>query len=391
MNIKKVIKNNLAFKITAVVLSIFLWFYVFYVFGAKTTKTAQIQIQVDGLNPSYEVSLNQKNIRVTFSAPIQQIELVEKNIRATMDLSNIGPGVYSRRPKLTTPKEVEILLIDPSTIEVTVESIITKDFSIKPSLKGKLQPGTIVGDVILTPDKISLKGTNSALQNITAIIEIDISNAVSDLFGYAEVKVINNKNEVVENVTVNTKAVKFHIPIITSDITKTLPIVPNFIGTSPYAIQSFSFTPSMITIRGSVKLLENIQSISSAAIDLSLIQKNTTKEIEVILTEGIKREKVTEKIVFTIQVEEIISKTLTNVKIQLRNNSFKNFSLSQEICNVTIIGRKSLVNALSTLTVYIDLTNAKKGINELSLLTTEVPPGIFAQVTPSKIEIKILD
>jgi YbbR domain-containing protein len=391
MNIKKVVKNNLAFKITSVVLAILLWFYVFYVFGAKTTKTAQIEIQVEGLNPSYEVTLNQKNLRVTFSAPIQQIEQVEKNIRATMDLSNIGPGIYSRRPKLNTPKEVEILIIDPSTIEVTVENIITKDFVIKPTLKGKLQPGTILGDIILTPDKISLKGTNTALQNITATIEIDISNAISDLFGYAEVKIINNKNEVVDNVTVEIKAVKFHIPIITSDITKTIPIVPNFTGTSLFAIQSFSFTPSMITIRGSVKALENIQSVTTAPIDLSTLKESGSKEIEIVLPEGIKREKAGEKIKFNVSVEEIISKTLSAIKIQVRGDPFKTFTLSQEFCNATIIGRKSIVDSVSSISVYVDLKNATKGVNELTLLTADVPSGLFVQLTPTKIEIKILD
>lgn len=395
MNLKKIVKNNIAFKITAVVLSILLWFYVFYVFGAKTTKTAQIQIQVEGLNPSYEVSLNQSIIRVTFAAPIKQIEQVEKNIRATMDLSNIGPGIYNRRPKLTTPKEVEIIITDPSSIEVTVESIISKDFPIKPTLKGKLQPGTMLGDIILVPEKISLKGTNTALQNISATIEIDISSAVSDLvsdlYGYAEVKVLNNKNEVVENVTVSTKAVKFHIPIITSDITKTVPIVPNFVGTSSVAFQSFSFTPPMITIRGSAKALENIQSISSSPIDVSQIQENTTKEIEIILPDGIKREKETGKIKYTIQVEEIITKTLTDQKIQVRNNPFKTFVLSQTTCNVTIIGRKSQVNTLQNITIYLDLSNTKKGINELPLLIQETHQGLFLQCTPLKIEVKILD
>jgi YbbR domain-containing protein len=391
MNLKKVVKNNLAFKITAIVLAILLWFYVFYVFGAKATKTAQIQIQVEGLNPSYEVSLNQSIIRVTFAAPIQQIEQVEKNIRATMDLSNIGPGIYNRRPKLITPKEVEIIMTDPSSIEVTVESIISKDFPIKPTLKGKLQPGTMLGDVLLTPDKISLTGTNTALQNVTATIEIDISNAVSDLFGYAEIKVLNNKNEAVDNVTLSAKAVKFHIPIITSDITKTVPIVPNFIGTSRLAILSFSFTPPMITIRGSVKALESIQSLSSGPIDLSQLQENTTGEVEIILPTGIKREKETGKIKFTVQVEEIVTRTLANQKIQVRNNPFKTFVLSQETCNVTIIGRKSLVDNLQNVTVYVDLKNGKMGINEQPLLIQDIPQGLFLQCTPLKIEVKILD
>jgi YbbR domain-containing protein len=390
--IKKAIKNNLAFKITAIVLAILLWFYVFYVFGAKTTKTAQIQIQVEGLNSSYEVILSQPSINVTFSAPIQQIEQLEKNIRVRMDLSNIGPGSYQREPELIYPKGVEIISLDPTAVEVKVENIVMKDFVIEAISKGKLKPGTLLGEISLTPDKVSIQGTKDILATIASvIIEIDVSTAVSDLSGAAEIKVLTKNRELVENISVSTKVIKFQIPIITSDITKTVPIIPNFIGTSSGAIQSFSIQPQVITLRGTVASLEKIQSIFTVPIDLSQINQTITKEIEIILPEGIRRENTTEKIRMTLQVEDMISKTFSSVKIIARNSSFKNFTLSQEFCTVLITGRKSLVEKVSSLEAWVDLKNAVRGLNELNLMIKDIPPGLLVQFTPSKIEVKIID
>jgi len=391
MNLKKTIYNNLAFKIVAVLLAILLWLYVYFVFGAKTTKTASIKIQVEGLNPAYEVSLSQDNVQVTFSAPIQQIEQIEKSIRATMDLSNIGPGKFNKKPKIVTPKDTTILLQSPAEIEVNVESIMTKEFTIKPSFKGKIQPGTTLGEIDLKPSKLSLKGTATLLKDISVVVEIDVSNAVSDLFGYAEVKIFNLKNEEIKTIPIPSKAVYFHIPILSTDIVKTVPIIPDFIGSAPYAILSFSINPTMITLKGNAKDLETIQSIKTKPIDLSLINENSTMEVNLVLPTGVKQEKIDEMIVISLKTEPIITRTIPNVTIQLKNNSFASVLMAFEQCQVTLIGRKSLIEKMTIPSIFVDLKNATIGTKEYVLQSSELPLGIFLQVTPKKMEIKILD
>lgn len=391
MNLKKIIYHNLAFKIASVILAILLWLYIYFVFGAKTTKTATIKIQVEGLQPSYEVTLSQDDIQVTFSAPIQQIEQIEKNIRASLDLSSIGPGKYSKKPKLILPKDTTILLQSPSEIEVNVESIITKEFNIKPSLKGKIQPGISLGEVTLNPGKISLKGTATILQNITVVVDIDITNATSDLDGYAEIKIMNTKNEEITSIPVPSKAVRFHVPILSTEIVKTVPIIPNFIGSSPSAILSFLLNPAMVTIKGNAKELESIHSINTLPIDLSLVKSDAIVDIGLIFPTGVKKTKPEEKVTATIKTEEIITKVIPNLKIQVRNNLFHTIILSSDLCQITVIGRKSLIEKLSIPTIFIDLKNTTKGSHEFLLENTQIPEGIILQINPKKIEVKILD
>jgi len=393
MNIRKAIKNNLALKIISVFISILLWLYVYFVFGAKTTKIALIQVQMEGLNSTYYAVLNPAHVNVTFSAPIQIIEQFEKNIRATMDLSNIGPGTYNRKPKLIFPKEIEIISMEPATLEVKVEKIVTQDFKVKPIIKGKLSSGNIIGEITLSPDKISLQGTEAILQTIKSVaIEIDITNAQSDLFGYAEVKLTDSQGKVVEETTSNTKMIKFHVPIISSDVTKTVPVIPNLVGSTSRSIKSLSITPQLITIRGSVASLEKIQSVLSEAIDLNDLTDNYNREIQIILPEGIKRENPNEKIIMQIVSEEVITITYTDVKIQLKNlNSSLKATLSRETGTVVITGRKDLINLIKNSVLFADCKDLQKGIHEVDLIFSDIPKGLLVQIIPKKIEIKILD
>ena len=105
VNIKKAITNNLGLKIFALILSILLWCYIYFVYGAKINKTASIQVQVTNVPQDLSVSLSNNYIDVVFAAPVRIIEQVEKNIRIVMDLSGIGPGTFTRKINVEAPKE----------------------------------------------------------------------------------------------------------------------------------------------------------------------------------------------------------------------------------------------------------------------------------------------
>ncbi len=389
MNFRKVISNNLSLKIFALIISVSLWLYVYFVYGARINKTASIQIQTLNIPQELSVSLSSKYIDITFTAPARIIEQVEKSIRAVMDLSNIGPGTFKRKVDIVYPKEAEIIKIDPEEVEITVEKIISKEFKIKGIIKGKTTPGNALGTPELTPSVITIQETESLVNSIKeVIIEINVDNASSDIYGSAEVIVVGKDNKPIEDLTISNKIVNFHLPIISSNISKIVPAIPTFTGYSKFAIVEVKVFPEIVKIRGSGELVGKINSIETEAINIDGLSKDSTFQAKLKIPEGLTSEP--EVVEVQIRVEEIITKTLNNVKIKILNlKDGLKVNLDTNVVQVSITGRKSVVESIKSIEAQIDLKEFDVGDYRIGIQVKDIPSTVFIRIYPEEITLKI--
>jgi YbbR domain-containing protein len=391
MNLKKLILNNSGIKIFSVILAISLWLYIYFLYGAAISKSASIQIQTLNISESYQATLNNNFISITYRAPARIIDQAEKKIRATMDLSGIGPGTYKIKPVLTHPKEVEIESSNSEEILVTIEKVITKEFTIKAIKKGVLLSGIISGEAVLNPAKISINGLESLVNSINeVIVEINIENASSDIYGSSEVKIIDKNNETVDKINLSNRIINFHIPITSSDITKSVPVIPQYKGNPESIIKSINVTPQIITIRGKGEILSKITSLFTENIDIDKLNKNTTFYVNLILPEGVKRESENNKITVEIIVEEEIIKTFEDVQIKIINlNEDLEAILSINSITIVINGRKSIIDELDSIEAFIDLSGLKSGEHSINVQIKNIPNTITYKLYPEKIKVTI--
>jgi len=392
MNLKKLILNNSGIKIFSVILAVSLWLYIYFLYGAAISKSASIQIQTLNISESYQATLNNNFISITYRAPARIIDQAEKKIRATMDLSGIGPGTYKIKPVLTHPKEVEIESSSSEEILVTIEKVVTKEFTVKALKKGTLPPGVISGEVVLSPAKISVNGLESIVSSINeVVVEINIEeNVSSDIYGSSEVKIINKNNEVVDKVNLSSRIISFHIPIISSDITKSVPVIPQYKGNPESVIKSVNVTPQIITIRGKGEILSKITSIFTEDIDIDKLNKNTIFNVNLILPEGVKRESENTRISIEIIVEEEIIKTFEDVQVKIINlNEDLQATLSINSITIVINGRKSIIEKLNSIEAFIDLSGLKPGEYSINVKIKNIPSTITYKLYPEKIKVTI--
>lgn len=389
MNIKKVFTNNLGLKILAITLSILLWLYVYFVYGAKINKTASIQVQVVNIPQNLAVSLSDNYINVEFTAPARIVEKVEKNIRIVMDLSNIGPGTFKRKIEVDSPKEVEIISVTPSEIEVTVERIITKEFPIRGVTKGKVAIGNILGSPKITPNIITVQGVESVVNSIKeAIVEINIDGASSDIYGSSEVKIINKASEPIEDLIISSKIVNFHVPIISSDITKFVPVIPEFSGYSKSAIKEVKISPEIVKIKGKGEVISKIDSIETEPVNIEGLSENITITVKLKIPKDVTVEPISVSIEIT--VEEEITLTFDKVSVEIVNlEEGLKAVLETQIVKVVITGRKSIVGNIKSIEAQIDLKELDVGEYTLDVKLKDISPSLFVKIYPEKINVKI--
>jgi len=394
MKLKKWFTHNLGLKIISILLSFFLWMYIYYVFGARTTKEAYIQVQLGEINSSLHVNLNPARIKVRYNGPMQMIESAEKGLKAVLELpEDINPGTYQRKPTLVSPSNIDILEIEPEQIEVTIERMVVKDFKIETNLVGKPENGNIVGEIKLTPSTISVEGSESTIERIKKVmVELDVTNAISDIFGSAEVKILDEQNQLIENAQASENVIQFQIHVFSSDLTKTVPILPKLIGTTSWMITKVMIEPQVVTIQGPSKVLDSITGIETEDIDINYLKGTLDKEITLVIPDQIKNTNPDVKYRIKIVTEEIVTIQLKDIPIQiLPANSKKAVTLSENRANLAITGKKSVVESIQQFQLYINIEKLSNGEHTVVIQASQLPKECTFQIFPSKISVKIMD
>ncbi|HRU02251.1 MAG TPA: CdaR family protein [Caldisericia bacterium] len=389
MNIKKAISNNLSLKILALILSILLWFYIYFVYGAKINKTASIQVQLINVPQDLSVNLSSNYIDVVFAAPVRIIEQVEKNIRIVMDLSGIGPGTFTRKINVEAPKEAEIISINPDEIEITIERIITKEFSIRGVINGSVANGNIIGKPEIIPQVVTVQGVESIVNSVKeAIVEINVDGATSDIYGSSEIKLINKSNERIEDLIMSSRIASFHVPVISSDLTKFVPVIPKFKGYPKLAIKEVKITPQIVKITGKGEIISKISSIETEPINIDGLSENISINNNLILPEGLKVEPISVKVEITVEAE--ITVAFDNVLVKTINlKDGLKASLDVETVKIVITGRSSIVENVKSLEAQLDLNGLDTGEYILSVSIKNIPNSIYIRIYPEKINVKI--
>lgn len=389
MNIKKAITNNLSLKIFAFLLSVSLWLYVYFVYGAGINKTSSFQIQTTNIPQDLSVSLSDKYIDVTFRAPMRIIDQVEKNMRVVIDLSNIGPGTFKRKIELSYPKEVEIIQIIPEEIEITVEKIVSKEFKIRGVIKGVIPSGNALGIPEITPSITTIQGTESVINTIKdVIIEINVDDVSSDIYGSSEVIVIGKDNKPIEGITISNRIVNFHLPILSSNITKVVPVLPTFIGNARFAITEVVVSPEIVKIIGNGEFVGKVNSLETEAINVEGLAKDSTFHVKLKIPEGIISEPDTVEV--KVKVEEIITKILNDVNVNILNlKEDLKVSLDTETVQISISGRKSIIESIDLVEAQIDLKGFDIGEYKIKIQIKGIPDTVLLRIYPEEAIVKI--
>ncbi|MBI5328083.1 MAG: hypothetical protein HZB80_07320 [Deltaproteobacteria bacterium] len=164
--------KNTILKIIAVVFAIALWFLVV---GEKRTEVGFL-IPIEFRNMPKDMiivgeAVREVEIRLLASKKVLA-NLSPAQLSASIDLSTVKQGLNNRRiihTDIKTPKGVEIIKVNPSSILVHVESIVSRLVPVKVKISGSSASGFSVKGISVEPDAVVLFGTQVQLRDINEI------------------------------------------------------------------------------------------------------------------------------------------------------------------------------------------------------------------------------
>ena len=164
---------NSSYKVLALVLALFVWFL-----ARKSGEPIQMSfyapVAFKNVSPEFQVTSNPPQVNIVVHTNSRD-SFNPQEIQAVLDLDKAQEGTLSyvlTENNILSPVKVEITRIQPSQINVKIEELIEKTFSIKPRYHGKPKKGYLLGDIKIVPDNLTMRGPRSVLEKMDHISQL---------------------------------------------------------------------------------------------------------------------------------------------------------------------------------------------------------------------------
>ncbi len=280
-------KDN-ALKVISLLTSITIWLLVSitkYPTVETTIYNVPVSISLDG---SYAQSiqleataLSQQTVTVTVTGERGEVgNLKAEDLVAAVDVSNVMMAKeynLSMHIESSDDREFTVKSIEPSSVAVVFDKIVSKEFPIEPLVENvKIAPGYLSGDPIATPEVVTVKGPQEMVNAVTKVcarvssdMEIDSTYefTTSDIVLYNNNAVISNENQ---SITFDKTVVAVQIPVF---VRKTLPLEVNIINAPAnfdleYFRQSLVFSVDELDIAAPNDKIKELTSLNIGTINM---------------------------------------------------------------------------------------------------------------------------
>jgi YbbR domain-containing protein len=181
--VKKLIMNNIGLKVSAVLLSVFLWFFVASRGQSEITLEAPLEFR-DIPAELGIISSNVKTVMLTLRGQERFMKTLNaSNIRVFIDMSKAreGEGIYHvDKGDVKLPFAISVTNVDPASIKVKLEERVTKSVPVRVSIIGTAEKGVSVSASV-EPKNVIITGLKSEVKQVRYLVTEDFD--ITDMKG----------------------------------------------------------------------------------------------------------------------------------------------------------------------------------------------------------------
>lgn len=367
--------------LTALVFAVGVWIYAVTQADPTVTETypQPIDVEIIGLDPELTI-VNEisQTVTLTIRAPssiLNQLENDRNLINMTLDLSGLDIGVHTLTPQVNISlSPSEVVRMNPATIFVKLDSIVSQQFPVTVNLIGNPAIGFDVETLELNQDTVTITGSQSVIDSIDQVLaEVSIVDASENIQRTVDVIPVDAEGKQIESVTISPSSVQVSVPITQRGGYRTVvvKIVTSGQIESGYRLTNIFSNPPTVTIYSSnPELVESVPGfVETTPINLNGANEDMEIRVSLNLPEGINVVG-SQNITVQIGIDPIESSiSFTNVPVQVEGLAVGfEAEVSPENVDVFLSGPVDLLEELSpsSLIVIIDLENRDPGTYTLA-------------------------
>lgn len=398
-------KNKILRALLSGVIAIAIWAYVVTVVSPNYDadfSNVPVTVQSEGLLhdrglmithiDTTEVDLKLEGSRIDLN------KLSSSNIGITVDASRIdGPGTHTLTFSVTYPGDVpqnavNILSSNPSRVTVTVENRISKPVPVEAQYLGNVAENFMADkeNKILDHTEINITGPEAVIDQIQkAMILVDLEGRNESINEVYPITLCNADNEPVDVQHVTTDFGEVNLTMNIMRVKQVDLVVKLIEGGGATAKNCLvKVEPASIWISGSDSVLEGIDSIEIATLDLSTIAEDVVLTYTIKLPEGVTDETGVTEAEVDVKFQDLTTRYLTVTNFTMVNvpANMKAELLTKQL-EVQIRGPQAKIDALEAemLTAQADFSEVETGAVKVkvTILCTDPECGAVGTYTVS--------
>jgi YbbR domain-containing protein len=244
------------------------------------------------------------------------------------------------------------------------------------------------------PGEAVLKGARSVVESVkSAFVSVDISGKNRDVKGNFPLRVVDEKNGEVKNITFRPETVDVTVPIVKK---ADVEVIPKITGSPAggYAVSDITVVPLTLSVTGEDEVVESLNELYTEGLDITGLSQDIQKEVKVILPEGVRPvrgEKDT--VTVFINIEKEVEGSLKITKEVDVINLQDGYEAVIEPVEITLNfkGLRQFVDNVKEddINIYVNLKNLKQGVYNAKL-QVGVPENItLLDYSPKNISVEI--
>lgn len=293
-----------------------------------------------------------------------------------------------------SPDNINIVNSDSLFIKVNLDKLVETELPVSFNISGKPKPGFYASAPKLSQKYAEVQGGARFVSLVKKlIIEEDIQDSESDIIKNYRIIPVDEEGNEVKEVSVNPSHVDVKILVRK---TKTVGVKVKTIGTldQSFVIESIKVLPERFDITGSEAELNLLENLSTEAIDLSKINKDTIIDSKIVIPTGLSLVSTTidGSVKIEIKLTKILKKELTlNI---IYNNLDTNYEVKLEKNKIALVisGSEALINSidLNKFSATIDLVDFVEGVHTFPVKVA-IPEGVnLISKDPDEILVTII-
>lgn len=298
-------RNKLGLKIASVLMSLLLWFYVIN------------QGNVAASGNVIEVDLQYRNIAADLNVTGPQQVSVRQwgayhgsdEITAYVDCAGLDKGDYQLPVKLDTVKGALFTSVQPNKVQVTLEELGQKVFTIKPEVKQNPPTGYQLSQTVFSPDRCMVKGDAAVLGTVaTVVAPVDLGNVkdIATIKSNLQARDVNGK-PITTGIQIVPSSININVVLEKKQLTKKINVKPQFSGTlaDGFSLGTITVDPVQVTVLGDQTPVDALTEIDTEPIDITGKSTDFTQAVNLVEPDGV----VVEPTKATIQVKIVKTNT----------------------------------------------------------------------------------
>jgi len=173
---KKGLRHQTIELVTAALISLFCITGLWVSFSKGMETLATYEVPVEFMNPDQKmeiISSSASNVKLLISGArplIKAIKPEQINIKLNLSQSVVGKNKLSiTKENILLPPGIRLKKIEPSELDITLDTLIEKELPIQPNWVGKLPRGLVMTAAKVVPKRIQITGGGLVLKNISTI------------------------------------------------------------------------------------------------------------------------------------------------------------------------------------------------------------------------------